>query len=484
MEARPQTGTFNSNSEVSISMPLRIVFFILCFPLSVLQSSAVSALEKFNPETEGKLFTLQGSNTVGARLAPTWAERWLAAKGATGVHIEPLANENEYRVMGRNGLRPVYVDIHAHGSTTGFKGLLAKTADIAMASRPIKMQEVEALKKDNGDMLSFSAEHVVAIDGLAVIVHPSNRISSLSVGHIQKIFSGQIKNWIEIGGPNRPIHVYARDDKSGTYDTFKSLVLKKTHKLIGNAKRFESNDELSDTVSSDASGIGFVGLASVRSSKALAISEDRTKPLLPKTIHVATEDYPLSRRLFMYTPEVVENNFIKEFITFAHSDAGQAVVEEIGFISQNPVSLKVADLIGPNEYQQLSDYAERLSVNFRFQPGQADLDNKALHDVLRLVKYVNESNAGSPVQIQLVGFSNTEESETRADVLSKLRASAVKIELFRYGLNTAPIMGFGSEILVANNEGNAGIKNERVEVWVFNPADKRAMKPEPNYATF
>ncbi|WP_018415816.1 substrate-binding domain-containing protein [Teredinibacter turnerae] len=449
---------------------------LLCFAFFLVLSPIARSLEPepFAPATTGLLFTMEGSNTIGAHLAPTWAEEWLTAKGATGVSIEPSGKDNEYRILGRNGLNPVYIDIHAHGSTTGFAGLLAKTADIAMASRAIKSSEVESLAADNGDMLDFSAEHVVAIDGLAVIVHPANRIDSLTVSQIQQIFAGEIRNWIDVGGANRPITVYARDDKSGTYDTFKSLVLKKTHKLVASAGRYESNDNLSDSVAADPSGIGFVGLASVRSAKPVAVSEARTVALLPEKIHVATEDYPLSRRLFMYTPETVTDPNILEFLKFAQGSAGQAVVEKIGFVSQNPVSMKIPDLNGPNEYQALKDYAERLSVNFRFQPGKANLDNKALHDISRLVDYV-KSLPGEPLHVQLVGFSNPEDSDNRADVLSKLRASKVKIELFRNGLTTAPIMGFGSDVLVANDNGNTSAKNERVEVWLFNPNNKRAM---------
>lgn len=458
----------------------RIIAFTLCLCTTVCLAAAP---ERFTPSTEGLLFTLEGSNTIGAKLAPSWAQSWLTEKGATGVQIEPTNNENEYRILGLNGKKPVYIDIHAHGSTTGFAGLLKKTANIAMASRAIKSSEVEQLRAENGDMLSFNAEHVVAIDGLAVVVHPSNRINSLSVSQIQKIFSGEITNWADLGGAKKSIRVYARDDKSGTYDTFKSLVLQKSHTLVSSAERFESNDKLSDTVAADPSGIGFVGLASVRSAKALAVSEDKTLSLLPDKIHVATEDYPLSRRLFMYTPENVTDPNILDFLRFAQGTAGQHVVEQIGFVSQNPVSMSVADLNGPKEYRALSDYAERLSVNFRFQPGKANLDNKALHDIERLVNYIKRER-GETLQIQLVGFSNPKNSDNRADVLSKLRASKVKIALFRNGLHTDPIMGFGSDVLVANDQSSTSSKNERVEVWLYNPEDKAEIQPKNAVANY
>lgn len=424
-----------------------------------------SAPEPFERNQEGLLFTLQGSNTVGAHLAPAWVKSFLEAKGAKGVFVENLPRLNEYRIKGRNGTRMVFIDVHAHGSSTGFKGLKSGQAAIALSSRNIKPQEVTELKA-LGEMQSANAEHVVAIDGLAVIVHPSNALAQLPVNMIGQIFGGNIKNWKDLGGPDRAINIYARDDQSGTYDTFKSLVLGKQFKLTQAAQRFESNDELSDRVANDVAGIGFVGLASVRKAKALAVSAGDAKALKPEVIYVATEDYPLSRRLYMYTPEEVKQPFVSEFIAFTQGSAGQKIVESIGFVSQNPKSAMVELTSGPSQYQALAKYANRLSLNFRFQPGRADLDNKALQDVKRLARFVIEQSDQN-MNIQLVGFSNTESTQKRAQVLSRLRATAVKSALYRYGVRTDSVIGFGDTLRVADTEGGAAIKNERVEVWVY-----------------
>ena len=94
-----------------------------------------------------------------------------------------LTTENEYRVVGRNGEKLVFVDIRAHGSSTGFVSLEKGQADIAMSSRPIKALERDRLLK-LGDLFEADAEHVVAIDGLAIIVHPDNPLESFSVDTI------------------------------------------------------------------------------------------------------------------------------------------------------------------------------------------------------------------------------------------------------------------------------------------------------------
>lgn len=424
-------------------------------------------LSEFSSTESGLLFTLHGSNTVGARLAPNWAKDYLSAKGIVEPVILKSEIENEYRVVGTSKHdKAVYIDIAAHGSSTGFASLLKGTVDIAMSSRSIKDDEVKSLAHLGG-MRSFEAEHVVAIDGLAIIVNKSNPVSSLTVDTIGKIFSGEIKNWQKLNGQNSPINLYARDDNSGTWDTFKSLVLQNGYKLNERALRFESNDQLSDRVATDDGGIGFVGLASVRQAKLLAVSDGDSRPLKPRPLFVATEDYPLSRRLYMYASPIQNNSYVSEFLDFAESDLGQNRVDDIGFVSLKPISvLAEADMSAPEDYLALVDKGERLSINFRFLEGSSQLDNKALRDVERLANYL-KGIEGSGAHVQLIGFGDEKSSRNRELVLSRMRALAVKTALYKRGISSEPVVGFGSWLPVASNNDKGKIKNQRVEVWVY-----------------
>lgn len=437
----------------------------ICVLLGVSLPGQAAALKPFSGQDSGLLFTLEGSNTLGAKLAPAWAKAYLQAKGAEGVLVQTLPAANEYRIAGTLGRQSVFIDVHAHGSSTGFEGLAAQTAQIAMSSRPIKTSEISTLSH-LGNMTQASAEHVVGIDGLAIIVHPSNPITQLRLDQIAQIFAGALNNWQQLGGPDAPIHLHARDDHSGTFDTFQSLVLGKDYTLAESAQRFESSDALSAAVSQNPYAIGFVGLSALGQAKALAVSQGLGNPLKPAPLNVATEDYPLSRRLFLYTPPNSQG-LVAEFVAFAHSQAGQALVEKTGFVSQNPVSLSQTPTAGPAPYLALAKQAKRLSVNFRFQPGQADLDNKALRDITRLAQFLNSPEAAN-LHVQLVGFDNSELNPKRGQILSRLRASAVKQALNRQGVTTESVLGFGDDILVASKTGSAAVKNERVEVWVFN----------------
>ncbi|WP_444916374.1 substrate-binding domain-containing protein [Microbulbifer sp. JMSA003] len=440
-----------------------LTFLLLGVSLAAATSTAQT---RFPPDTSGLLFTLHGSNTVGAKLAPNLVSDYLESRGGSNLEIIPLGKENEVRVQGDLGGKKIYVDIAAHGSSTGFKGLERSQANIAMASRPIKDTEHAALSRF-GDMRGQSAEHVIAIDGLAIIVHPQNPISQLTLQQIAAIFSGKITDWSEVGGQKGRIKVLARDNQSGTWDTFKSLVLGKKHSLIANAKRFESNDQLSDRVSANPNSIGFVGLASIRRAKAVSVSDQNTQPQAPEHLTIATEDYPLSRRLFLYTAAYGLKPAAEEFLHFVQSEQGQEQVKATGFVAQTPIGVKPeANREGPSEYLKLTENAERLSINFRFSEGSASLDNKAKQDVQRLVRFMQKPE-NSHKRLLLIGFGDEKVSEGRSIVLSKLRAVTVRSALRDHQINTAPVQGFGAYLPVASNSSSSKIKNRRVEIWVI-----------------
>lgn len=412
------------------------------------------------------LFTMHGSNTLGGSLTPNLAMAYLRAKGVSNVRIEPLAQTNEKVVRGDwlpQG-KSVQISISAHGSSTGFKGLMSGEAQIWASSRPVKEQEVTDAK-DWSNLKDAASEHVVAIDGLAIVVHPSNPIHSLSKQQLALIFSGEVANWQTLTGVNQAISVFARDDNSGTWDSFKNMVLTKHTPLSDRAQRFESSEALVKRVLNDPGAIGFIGLGFVGGSKLLAVS-DGEAAFKPSLLTVATEDYVLSRRLFLYTAEQQDNPFVGEFIAFIQGLSGQQIVQEEGFISQNIEAMNTALAANlPAEYLQLVQGNQRLSVNFRFQPGSAKLDNKASKDIQRLVYFLKQQT--EPKELILIGFGDKRKDARRSKLLSKLRAMAVRRELARLGVYAKLSRGYGEYNPLATYRSSAGkLKNRRVEVWL------------------
>jgi phosphate transport system substrate-binding protein len=444
-----------------------MILRVLCVFLSSAWLTATAATLPL-PEN-GPVLRIQGSNTIGAALGPALVEGLLQQQGVLKIHRENPDTANEQRLVGQTAQgKRVVVEIAAHGSSTGFTALKAASADLAAASRPIKDSELQSLQA-RGDLKSPAAEQVIAIDGLAIILHPDNPLPQLDTEQLARIFSGEAKTWEELGGSGGTIHLYARDDQSGTYDTFKELVLSRRGKSLSSAaKRFESSEQLSDAVSADPQAIGFIGLPYVRQARAVAIIDGQSQAMLPLTSLIATEDYPLSRRLFFYLPPDSQNPWAKALVEFAQSRQGQAIVAANGFIAQTVQAIAVTtNPLMPEGYQSLSRHAQRLTVNFRFEEGSASLDNKARQDLARVLDYMKRHDKIDRA-VTLVGFGDAKDDPARADLLSKLRAMAVRRELVKNGVVLREVRGFGALMPVAANSGDEGrIKNRRVEVWVY-----------------
>ncbi|MBP7547486.1 MAG: phosphate ABC transporter substrate-binding/OmpA family protein [Corallincola sp.] len=412
-------------------------------------------------------FRLHGSNTIGEKLAPALIEAYLKSIGITEMSWVKgaVAVERQLQFVDNGVVKAI--ELHAHGSSTAFEDMLGGKADIGMASRAIKGDELTALKPIAGDLSRVGNEHIVGLDGLAVIVNENNSVSRLPVETLARIFAGEISNWSEVGGTDAPIKVIARDEHSGTWDTFKDLVLKKFDKsLAANATRIESSSELSRLVAADETAIGFIGLNYVGHAKALAIAESpETSAIFPTRFTVGTEDYALSRRLYLYTPTAA-SDFVKDFARFAIDRQGQEIVQETGLISQNLRAEKVQPpQNAPAGYRQYAQNGERLSLNFRFAKGTGELDNKGKHDLERLIEFVEQNNGR---QLVLMGFADASGSPQRNAELALERAKAVEAELEARGITVTAVDSYGQELPVANNASESGrARNRRVEVWVL-----------------
>lgn len=448
------------------------------------------------------ILRLHGSNTVGQNMAPEWAQRYLRHLGADDVRLVPGSDPVEKSVEGvfSNQGELWRIEIKAHGSSTAFKALQEGLADIGMSSRRVKDSERDTLLP-LGDLMTPEHEYVVALDGIAVIVNRANALEKLTRKQVADIFAGRITNWKDLGLPPGPIVVHARDDKSGTFDTFKHLVLG-NDVLTASAKRYESSSELSDAVAADPWSIGFCGLGYINKSKELAI-QDEGVPIRPSPFSVSTEDYPLARRLYLYAPRHDPNSHVARFLAFVLGREGQDAVTKHGYVSldiaaarttkapgstavstaelQAPVSSPsasqpvaapndpLADIVFTNQavgkvYREAVRDAERLAVNFRFEFGKFVLDSRAVRDVYRVAELVR-ANPGR--QLVLVGFSDAVGEYERNLELSRRRADAVAEALRQRGVAVAAVVAAGEEAPVASNDDPVGReRNRRVEAWL------------------
>jgi phosphate transport system substrate-binding protein len=435
-------------------------------------------------------FGVYGSNTIGAQLMPALLASYgesLGMKVQQRVGADP--EEVQVSMSDRGGAGLALIDLESHGSGTSAPGLASGRAEIGMSSRPIKPEEENKLLK-----IKLTPEpHVIALDGLLVLTSPQNPVASLTLDQIAQVFSGAVKDWSQLGRAPGKINVYARDDKSGTYDTFNSLVLKpRKLKLAPDAKRFESNNDLSDGVARDPNGIGFTGFAYQRSAKALAIGSACGIVSRPSPFSVKTEDYPLSRRLFLYTTNGTRHRLAREIVKFALSDAAQRVITDNGFIdlgldflpfsAQGERLASIFDLpaaeLTPQAMahvkQMTADMrgAKRMSISFRFEPGSDKLDVKARQDILRLAHFLAAPEMRGK-DVLLFGFTDAVGAFETNLKLGQKRSDTVRAALLVLGGGVLidgrhiKARSYGELLPVACNQTKADReKNRRVEVWV------------------
>jgi len=403
-----------------------------------------------------------GSNSIGASLGPHLFEGLFRRRnpGANVTRATPRVDEFLVSV---NGPRPASVEIAAHGSATAFSDLTSGRCELGFSSRQAKPEEERAL----GGRFT---EHVLGLDGIGVIVPAAqNSVNILDICQIADVFSGKVQDWAELGGVAGRIHLYARNENSGTFDTFKSLVLDRCSRVLAkNVKRYESSEELSLDVSHDPQGIGFVALPQVGTCKAVMVREPGVPALLPSAFTIKTEAYPLTRRLYVYAAVHPTNPLVQEFVEFALSSEGQKIVEQEGFVQL--AGLKPVSVPGcPNcsaAYKQATSGAERLPLDFRFGSRGADLDTRASRDVDRVTAFMQSEEARGK-SLVLLGFSDSR-GDARSNLeLSLRRAEEIDAQLAARDVLAVKTLGLADEMPVADNDTEEGrAKNRRVEVWL------------------
>jgi phosphate transport system substrate-binding protein len=236
--------------------------------------------------------------------------------------VGPIAKAFAEYFMSKNP--GVNITVSESGSGNGAKSLINGTCEIATMSRFMKDEEFKAAVAKG----VLPVATIVAVDGLAIVVHPSSPVQGLTIEQIRDIYIGKITNWKEVGGPNVPIVLISRDTNSGTYESFEELVMKK-QKISDKAEYVGSSGAIRARVQSTPAAIGYVGLGFVdKTIKAIKVNG-----VVADNATVTSGEYPVARPLFMFTngaPKMGSklHNFLNLYLT----QKGQQIVEEIGFV--------------------------------------------------------------------------------------------------------------------------------------------------------
>jgi phosphate transport system substrate-binding protein len=231
------------------------------------------------------------------------------------AHISVMKDAAK-QIMEHN--RDIRISIAGGGSGVGIKQVGEGLVDIGNSGRKPTDDEIQ---KYGLKLFQW------AIDGVGVIVNPKNPVKALSMSQLSEIFAGKIFNWKALGGPDKPINVYTRDNSSGTREVFWEKALDKGE-ITDKANVVVSNGAMKTAVANDPYGIGYVSVGHMDNSTSPVIL-DGAEPTIE---NVKNGSYKIARGLFSNT-KGEPKGLVKKFIDFLFSPEGQELVTKNGFIS-------------------------------------------------------------------------------------------------------------------------------------------------------
>lgn len=248
-----------------------------------------------------KKITIKGSDTM-VIIAQKWAEVYMKS------HPE------------------VTLQVTGGGSGTGISALINGATDICNASRPMKQSEIDKLKERYG---SLGIEIRCAKDGITVYLNESNPVKELSIKQLSGIYTGKIKNWKEVGGPDEAIKLYGRENSSGTYVFFQENVVKGDYAT--SCQTLPGTAAVVNAVKNDKYGIGYGGAAYSKGVKHCLVKRDDKSPsYAPSAETIKNGTYPISRYLYMYVRNRPTGE-MKNYIDWILGPEGQKLVVDQGY---------------------------------------------------------------------------------------------------------------------------------------------------------
>lgn len=397
---------------------------------------------------------------------------------------------------GRTVVNAVAADNRQLGAVTverteadaAFQALLNREVDVILTDRRATNDEVEAfITAGLGNPLDASNETIFAQDAIVLATSPSNPVRNITLEDAEGIFSGRIRNWSELGGPDRPIDVLMPKGPSSLVDGFERAVLYPFFSSFGGGiDRTNAQADVAGAIVENPGAIGIVSSAEIGGAEQMVLTRDCGLETMATPFNIRSEDYPLARRMYAYS--MSNNKAVSDTLSFLTSPDGQATVDRFGYVSLSPdtsdlngLGKQLAySLVAPEAAESLSDLrrftqevigATRLSTTFRFASGSSQLDNKARADVERLAELLSLPQYEG-AEVLLVGFTDSIGANNVNAVLSERRAGQVLEEITQTaGSSIDPnrfrLMGFGETYPAACNSDQDGRDlNRRVEVWL------------------
>lgn len=362
-------------------------------------------------------------------------------------------------------------------------------AEISFAAMPPEAA-LTALAEGSADLkLSFLTDpdfgsQVVATDALVAIVAPDNPTPEISTVKLAQILAGEVQNWAEVGGPDMPIVLHAL--MPGV--EMQVAIASRLGTPVVAAVLHPDQPSLAQAVAKDPWAIAITGRAAILPARRIPLTDSCGFPLLPSTLAVKAEDYPLALPIYLLTPERRLPLMTREFLEFLRTPAAQSAISATGYVDRsatrqpltgdglrliNAIQGAGADITLDDlkRLVDLMDGADRLSLTFRFEGGTSTLDANSRDNLADLALLIASGQFRNERMV-LAGFSDGSGSADANLALSVERAAKVAQELAAVAPDLAPetlpaIIGFGEALPMACDETAIGRQlNRRVELWL------------------
>ena len=436
--------------------------------------------------------SISGSATIGDVLMPALIEGFALRNGLTARRsvtddshvLYELENTRTGKLSGR-------FTIHATNTDEGFADLLADEADIVMALREIRPQELALAEQAGlGDLSHPNRSRVLALDALVPVVAPGNPVTAISLPDLVRALGGRVDDWRALGGPDAPIALHLRDGGSGLTQAVEDRLLRPARLSLPNTTtRHPDNAALSRAVAGDPFGLGLASFSEIGNARPLVITGTCGFRLAAARRTIKTEDYPLTAPMFLYVPARRLPALARDFLAYTRSAPAQIVIRRAGFVDQAPEEVpidlqgdRLANAIavarGQDGLTLLQDMMatlgpmRRLTTSFRFEAGAATLDAQSRSNVQQLARALEEG-AHDGRALVFVGFSDGAGQAEANLAIARDRAQAVRDAVLAAAETADParldlsVLAYGEALPMACDDSAWGRQvNRRVEVWV------------------
>jgi len=414
----------------------------------------------------------------------------LAISYARGLDGRARSTADRALVIAKDEEKLITLSTKDTTSGAAVQALLDGETDLIVINRRMTDAETKAFVEAGlGNPTGADFETVYGQDAVVFVVHENNPVRSLTLEQVSGIYSGQITNWSQFGGPDlaiRPMAPLAEDDLS---QYVQRAVLDNNRSQFSNGvERLNEGILIDEAVSRDPSAIGVISNVDVGLAKQLSLSSSCGIKVGPESFAVRAGDYPLTRRLYAYRTNRSLPSHGGGLLSLLQSDDGQAIVQASGYTSLETEAAGL-DRFGSQlahsfnepamvpELDNLRAFlgevlgAQRLSTTFRFSSGSAQLEQQNRSEAIRLAALLRKP-AYSGTKIKLVGFTDSVEHSDVDDRLSHQRAAQVLDEIVaasagQLDIGQFEVHGYGAAHPSACNSDVAGRRtNRRVEVWV------------------